>query len=360
VTAPRSISIPLPADSYSGVLSWIARSMLAAECHGVDAARWAEQRGAPARVTDILTKTNIPAATTSGSGYVAPIAGCYALAISAFLGSMSNASAFFSILNLGAGGFTVVPFNLRAGIVTAGATGFVIGAGRPTPLSRLTLANGLLTPHTVASLMVTTDEVLNDVSAAGQTLFSNELKAAVGVEVDQLFIDDCATTGIEDISGSSSDAGNVRAALFNALSIISPTQRSRIFWIGARDTVLTLACMSANDLVAFPEVGIDGGTLLGRPLLVSDACDSGKMYCIDASRIAANADEIAMRTSTSASIEMSDAPTNNSATPTAASLVSMFATNSVALLCSVRVACELLDTDAVVVITGLAASPTTT
>jgi HK97 family phage major capsid protein len=356
MSAPeRSINIPLPSSPQ--VLPWIARSLLAGERFQTDASVWAERQGAPPAAVRIL-KTSIPSAVTTSSTWAGAISGDYATAVAAFIDSMKNSSAFFAIL--AAGGFTRIPFNLRVGLVTLGATGYLVGAGKPVPLSRLALANNVLTPDTIGAMLVTSDEVINDVSAAGMDLFNSELKAAVGVEADVLFVSALGETGVEDLSGST-DPGTARVAFYNALSVVAPTQSSRCFWVAARDTIWTLAAVAtADDAAAFPTVGITGGTLLGIPLLVSDAVASGKMYLLDGARIAANADEVALGATGAGAFEMSDVPTNNSAIPTATSLVSMFQTNSVALKAIVRMACEVVDTDAVCVISGLALTPSTT
>jgi len=347
----RTVSIAMP-ENGRGELPWIVRSMLAGQTHRCDPAVWAEAHGAPAAVVRVL-KADVPSAVTSEPGWAGNISGDYSHQVVAFLESLTNASAFFAILN--AGGFLRIPINLRVGIVAAGATGYLVGESAARPLSKLQLANRKLLGHTAAALLVASQEVLNDVSAAGQNLFNAELRAAMGVEVDKIFFDCLTSTGLEQIPAAGVTAETLRAAFFNALASVNPAQRSRLYWLAPRNTTFTLATMATETgVAAFPEVGIDGGTLLGRPLIVSDGVDASTLLLLDASRVAANADQVALRASNQASIEMSDSASNNSGAPTATNLVSMFETNSVAMLAQVRVACELLDHTAVAQITGTA------
>ena len=62
-------------------------------------------------------------------------------------------------------------------------------------MSRATLANVLLSSVKVSSLIVVTDTLLRDVSAAGQSLFNRELAGAISDAVDAAFLDLIVNTG---------------------------------------------------------------------------------------------------------------------------------------------------------------------
>ena len=92
----------------------------------------------------------------------------------------------------------------------------------------------------------------------------------------------------------------------------------------------------------FPGISMNGGTLFGLPVIVSeyvpvvtastDPVDDGAyVVLVNASDIYfADDGDVAVDLSREASLEMADNPAHNSGTPTPAQLVSMFQTNSVA------------------------------
>ena len=79
-------------------------------------------------------------------------------------------------------------------------------------------------------------------------------------------------------------------------------------------------------------MGPTGGTVYGMPVIASDYVPSAIVALINTSDIfLGDEGDVAVDTSQDASLEMSDAPAHDSSTPTGASLVSMFQTNSVAV-----------------------------
>jgi hypothetical protein len=111
-------------------------------------------------------------------------------------------------------------------------------------------------------------------------------------------------------------------------------------FIGSTATALALS-MAQNALgqPAFPGTTIRGGTLSGLSFIVSEYMtqlgDSGggaPLILVNASDVfLADDGQFTIDASREASLEMSDAPTGTSVTPTGTSLVSMFQTNSIAL-----------------------------
>jgi hypothetical protein len=81
-----------------------------------------------------------------------------------------------------------------------------------------------------------------------------------------------------------------------------------------------------------PLISLRGGESLGAPVVVSKMVPSGIVALVDASAIALGELEAAIRISTHGSVEMLETPTQNLSTPRAASLVSLWATNSVGII----------------------------
>ena len=167
---------------------WLARAIaLRAKAAVGEINDWAEQNRAPDRVVRILKSGNIPAGTTTVSDWAAAAQGDYGASISSFFESLRSTSVFFRLLNDNA--LRRVPLRQRVGIVSGGATGWIIGEGKPARLSKLMLRNGVLEPVRAAAMVVMTDELWRNVSTAGQTTFAKELKGAVGQVVDAKFLE---------------------------------------------------------------------------------------------------------------------------------------------------------------------------
>ncbi len=153
---------------------WLARTLaIRSKALVGDADAWIEAN-APAPVQRIL-KAQVAAGTTLDPEWGGAAAGDYKNTVAAFVDSLRTASIYFRLLS--DNGFVRVPLQRRVAITTATASGWIVGEGKPVPLSRLSLQNQLLQPHRAAALIVVTDELVGDVSAAGQALFVRELEA---------------------------------------------------------------------------------------------------------------------------------------------------------------------------------------
>jgi HK97 family phage major capsid protein len=88
---------------------------------------------------------------------------------------------------------------------------------------------------------------------------------------------------------------------------------------------------------AFPGVSVAGGTFLGSPVIVSnsvphaDTAGSIVAFVVGPEVLLADDGQVAIDTSGEASLQMDSEPTNNSATPTATQLVSLWQTNSIGI-----------------------------
>jgi hypothetical protein len=83
---------------------------------------------------------------------------------------------------------------------------------------------------------------------------------------------------------------------------------------------------------ANPNCGLRGGELLGGPVVASSNCPAGLIALIDSTAIAIAEGGTQTRASKQASIEMSDIPSVDSVQPTAVQMVSLWQTNSTAVM----------------------------
>src|SRR5262249_15345001 len=274
------------------------------------------------------------------------------ISIGAFSDSMRTPSIFYRLL--GDNALVRSPFYIRVGMVATPVSAAVVGEGHSVPVSKVTLANGLLTPLKVARTIVCTQELLSNLGADGQALFNRELGGAIADAVDAAFLNLIVHTGITSNPSAGVTAVNAHHDLRTALLAVSTVGRARLYWVCSPDVASkasSLATTTGSN--AFPEMTPTGGLLEGLTAVVGSGVPAGTAYLIDASGIAANGVTPSVDVSFEADIAMSDAPSMDPSVPTAAQMTSMFQTNSVALQATAWIGAETLRNNAVAVITGI-------
>lgn len=251
-----------------------------------------------------------------------------------------------------------VPFRVPLVGQTSGGDGYWVGEGKAKPLTNFEFSRTVLEPLKVANIAVATEETLRDSSPSAEAILRDQLAAALAARLDTDFIDPTkvAVAGVSPASitngvtfeiSSGTTADDVRTdvkALFNTFIAANNAPTSGV-WIMPSTTALSLSMM-LNPLgqSEFAGINMNGGTFMGLPVIVSEYVptsydpDGAGTATAGAVVVLANANDIylgdeggiAVDMSREASLEMNDAPTHDSTTPTGASLVSMFQTNSVA------------------------------
>lgn len=255
---------------------------------------------------------------------------------------------------IGQAQFRPVPFNVRIGGQTSGGTGYWVGQGKGKPVTKFDF-NAQTTQFTkAAAIAVITEELARFSDPNAETLVRDSLADAVIARLDQdLFDPDVAAVanvnpagllnGVAPVAGPSGtvDEDSIRCAL---LRLWAPWDSTNL---GARPAYYTTPAAARNlafmrnalGQPAFPGVTADGrGNLDGIPIrtsqyLANNGGSQGNPFILvdEAEVWLADDGSVTVDTSTEASIEMVDAPTQNANTPTASTMVSMFTTNSIAL-----------------------------
>lgn len=249
-----------------------------------------------------------------------------------------------------------VPFRTPLLSMTAGLTGYWVGEGKAKPLSKGAFARTTLEPLKCAALTAVTKELLMDSSPKADVMLRNELGASLIAVKDLSFIDPAnagsanvepaaVTNGITPIAATGTgDAADVRTdirALLSAFRAANNPPRSGV-WIMNSNTAIALGLMmNALGQSEFPGINMNGGSLQGLPIIVSDyvpADTNGHIVVLINAQDVFYAEDGAVQVMTSehASLEMDNAPSHDSVTPTESTLVSMFQTNSVAFLAEQR------------------------
>lgn len=250
-----------------------------------------------------------------------------------------------------------VPLNKLILARTNGATGFWVSEAAPVPLLKPVLAGRMLTAKKVAAIICTTIEAERAESPAAEASLQIDLETGCIGALDSAFLDP-ANAGSDAVPASvthgaptvaaSSDAASDLAALIEAFA----GDLSSSYLVTDPTTATALAMVrSANGSFLFPDAGPRGGSVLGIPLLVSrhSPRDSsgGIVALIDASGIAVAMEGIELSQSENTSLAMADSPTSP------AQMVSMFATNTVALKAVIRANWENQRVGGVAVLTGV-------
>jgi hypothetical protein len=331
-----------PEISPAAVMAWTVRlRAIASKSNVGDAEHWGIANRAPPEALRVF-KAAVGGGMTSSDMAVTEIGG--------FTDTLRTKSVFFRILS--DSGFTRVPLRTRVGIATVPATGAVVPEGAAVGLSKLTLTNFVLEPMKAAALTVISDELLRDVSAAGQQLFARELQSAVGDAVDTAFLTE-AITGATSIAATATTAVAAQKDFRSALLAVNTVGNARLYWIAAPNVAKMLSTLAdASGVPTCVAASPMGGELTNIPLLVASGFPAGQLLLLDASGVAADGGPVDFRVSRQGSIEMANPALSNTTTPTGGSLVSMFQTNSAALLCSAVFGAQQLRTNCCALITG--------
>jgi HK97 family phage major capsid protein/HK97 family phage prohead protease len=244
-----------------------------------------------------------------------------------------------------------VPFNVRVTGQTTGSVAGWVGQGKAKPVTSFGTNAQTLLFTKIAAIAVITEELARFSSPSAEMLVRDELARAVVERSDVDFVDPASaavsgvnpasiTNGVTALSSAGTSADNIRTDIQNLLEqFILNNQNVANLAIIMPNTLALAASILRNSLgqPEFPELGINGGTLMGIPVITSQYAANQSGYgnlviALDQSAVfLADDGQVTLDASREASIEMSDAPAGAAGTGTGASLVSMYQTNSIAV-----------------------------
>lgn len=360
----RSVSIPLGRKLAKGILfaryvkclgaarGDLANAVTLAKLHYSDTPQIAQVLKAGLSgglLGDIMLKTAVAGGTTTDATWAGPL-----VAYNQFAGDFIEYLRPKTILGqFGVGNIPslrMVPFNIHIRGQTSGGSGYWVGQGKAKPLTKFDFDDTYLGWSKAAAIAVLSEELLRFSNPSAETLVRDALSEAIIARLDTDFVDPTKvavanvspasiTHGATTHHSAGATAADCRADIATLMggfitANISPTTA---VWIMQATTALQLSLLrNAFGQKEFPDITMNGGTLEGVPVITSQYVpnESGgaMMILVNASDIwLADDGAVTIDASREASLEMSDAPANSSAAPTAAQVVSMFQTNSVAL-----------------------------
>lgn len=252
-------------------------------------------------------------------------------------------------------GLRRVPFNVRYPTQSAGSSVGWVGQGAAKKVGKLTLSYGTLGFAKAAGIVVITQELARFSSPSAELMVRDDLAAEMIYFLDAQFIDP-GVAAVSNVSPASvlNGASNIRqaAAIWNTAANVETDVKAFLstfaaneitlggaYWVMTPDAALALSMIrtTGGENFAYPDITVDGGTWFGLPVITSNSVphsvSAGSIVALVKPSEVFYADDgaIAVDVSTEASLEMDSAPSGTSATPTAAQLVSMFQTNSMAI-----------------------------
>ena len=222
----------------------------------------------------------------------------------AFLELLRNWGAFDAMLP----SMRRVPFRTRIGASTTGITATTVAQQAPKPISRLTLTTTQIDEIKVAATLVVTDELMKFGSSAAGNLFATELSNAVAVQTDSAFVS-ILTSGATSVPSGGGTAEHVRNDLRAMLANVTTSARSQLFLLTTSATAKVFAVLHDNSGGgAFPTMGVNGGTIGGIQVVVSDGVLASTALLVDAQQVAAASETIQLSASNEALVQLNDAP----------------------------------------------------
>ena len=253
-----------------------------------------------------------------------------------------------TILGLMSGSMRRVPFNVRMPRQTAGATAGWVGQGSPKPASSLTFDTVSLPWSKIAVIIALTEELVRFSSPSAVAVCQQDMVDTIAQYMNEQFISPsvAVSSGVRPASvlngvTATPSTGSTVAAIMTDVSTLvnrflsaNATPR-RGYWVMNPRTALYLSLLrTAQDVFAFPNITMDGGTWMGFPVITSQSVslDYGSpsatyIALVDAADILyADDGQVTLDVSREASLQMDSAPSAG-----AQSLVSLWQNNLVGL-----------------------------
>jgi hypothetical protein len=295
-----------------------------------------------------LTRTAVPAANTGSATWAGNLITDGGVAFADFVEFLRPRTLLGRISDR----LRNLPFDTPVLIQSTGGTAKWVKEGAAKPLTKWQYTRTKLVPLKVAAIAAATKETLMRATPAADALLRDELARAVGATLDTTFIDPDAAAvtdespasilnGVTPLTlsgGTDSSAVRCDVEVFMNQFADNLLSLDGAFWIMPERIAIALSLMeNALGQQAFPGISFSGGTFFGLPVFITayaDTDSNGSVVALVRGDEIFLGDEGGIQVSMSdqASLLMDDAPNSSSVTPTAAQLVSLWQTNSVAFL----------------------------
>lgn len=178
-----------------------------------------------------------------------------------------------------------VPHNVRLISAASGTTGAWAGENKPMPLSVMNFDATSLQPLSVHALAAITQELARSSAPSADLAIARDVVAACAAAADEAFIapENAGTANVKPESVT--HAGTTHTSSGNSLSAIDADLRaavgvldtananidSAVWVLRGRSAAYLSTLRGSGGSLAYPDMGLRGGTLLGLPALVTNA-----------------------------------------------------------------------------------------
>lgn len=225
---------------------------------------------------DEVAKTAVNAGTTTDTTWAAPLVQYNNLA-SEFIDYLRPLTILGRI-----NGFRRVPFKTKVPRQTGGATVNWVGEAKVKPLTSLAFDSVTLDHHKVAGIIPISEELMRLSSPSAEMLVRDDLAAAIAAFIDVEFLDPSnaatdvspasVTYGLSAVSSTGTSASAFRTDVTSMFDTIldANLQLAGGVWVMTQSQALALSLMvNALGMPEFPGITVNGGTLLGFPVVTS-------------------------------------------------------------------------------------------
>lgn len=270
-----------------------------------------------------VLKTAVAAGTTSDSAWAGPLVQ-YQDMVSEFIAYLRPRTMIDRLDQV-----RRVPFNIRVPRQTAGITGSFVGEGAPTPVNKLQFDNVTLPWSKASTIVVLTVELARLSSPSAEALVRDDLVAGIAQYLDKRLVDP-AYPGVSGTSPASLtngvtptlSTGSTLAALDKDVrTVMTQFADAELglmtgVWLMSASLAIRLSMMRTNqDIKAFPELTVKGGTFYGLPVIVSNnvtgSGSPGDQFLILMEQneiMLADDGQMTIDASSEASVQLNDAP----------------------------------------------------
>jgi hypothetical protein len=294
-----------------------ARMLALARMHGTMPEHLAEKMREPRAVVDYLTqKADVGAASTSG--------------FSALVGSNALAGGFqvfmrgASIVDTVYADAVKADLRTTGSMLTAGASAAEVAEGGPKQLQVFSLTQINMTPTKAVAAIAITDELMREAATAIPQM-QTELRNAVRDAGDAGFLADITAANQGESLGLD-DYDSVRGDIRELIRSVNWGEGSKLLLVASAQQATHMSLLAYDK--GHSDMTPMGGRFFGLPVMVTDNLPSGYLSLIDSTGLVMALTDIELRASSQADMQLSNASTQSSVTPTQTNLTSAFQTGA--------------------------------
>lgn len=281
-------------------------------------------------VNSMVTKAVVPAATTTDPAWIGALVQNRNEVITDFLEFLRPMTIIGRFGEGNVPAYRRVSFRVPVPSVDSNGAAYWTRQGFPKAVTKFDLSTRMLEPLKVATIAVATMESIRDSSYNADYIIRDGIAGAVADRLDTDFIDPnkaavagdspaSILNGATSIASSGTNADAVRADIIALLRLIAAGNKrmSDLVFIMPTMTAISLAAMKTLAQPEFPEIGMDGGRIMGIPVIVSDyvpsdAQNGSVVALVKAGDIlVADENDVEISISREATLQMSDSPAEN-------------------------------------------------